>query len=377
MRFVIEALGLKTAGGQGLGLNFLSRLRQFDQHQFVLFLPLQPQYAHLSAPNVRCIYYAGPWNLFSRYRALHRILPRICAQHRSDALLCLGNFAPHRAPCPTAVLIQNAYLVYEEPIARQRMTVREKLICAYGRINLQRLPNQVQIVVQTPVMRERLLSRRPLNPERITIIPAPSALSESSADSVAIPPPQLPEGTRPFKFLCQARNNAHKNLEILPEALKKLSALTSRPFRCLITISASQHPGARKMLGLIGKQSVRHVLVNLGQVSRHAIAAVFQSADALILPTLLESYGCVYSEAMRFGIPILTSDRDFGRYLCRDAALYFDPLDAESVASKMAAVMSSSDLRLRLVREGCRILSELPNWDEIAAQFVAVLERFR
>jgi glycosyltransferase involved in cell wall biosynthesis len=375
MRFVIEALGLKAAGGQGLGLNFLSRLHQFDQHQFVLFLPRQPQYAHLSGPNVRCIYYAGPWNLVSRHWALQRTLPGICAEYGSDALLCLGNFAPHRPPCPTAVLIQNAYTVYDEPIAKRRMTFREKLICAYAGINLRRLPNRVHVVVQTPVMRAHLLSRlsrRPLNPVRITIIPAPC---DFFSDSLAGLPPHSPSGTQPFTFLCLARYYAHKNLEILPEALKKASAFTSRPFRCLITISPSQHPGARKLLDLINKENLRHVLVNVGPIPRCVLARVFRSADALILPSLLESYGCVYSEAMRFGIPILTSDRDFGRHVCRDAALYFDPLDPESVARKMLAVMSSPDLRQRLVRNGARILSKLPHWNEIAAQFIDVLER--
>ena len=39
---------------------------------------------------------------------------------------------------------------------------------------------------------------------------------------------------------------------------------------------------------------------------------------------------------MQFGLPILTSDRDFARHICQDAALYFDPLDADSVARSMA-----------------------------------------
>ncbi len=94
-----------------------------------------------------------------------------------------------------------------------------------------------------------------------------------------------------------------------------------------------------------------------------------------IFPTLLESFSRTYLEALYFGLPILTSDRDFARQLCQNAAIYFDPLNAESVAGAMARVMEDADLRQRLVENGQRILAKTPTWDEIAARFVEVLER--
>jgi hypothetical protein len=78
---------------------------------------------------------------------------------------------------------------------------------------------------------------------------------------------------------------------------------------------------------------------------------------------------------MRFGIPILTSDRDFARHLCGDAAIYFDPLDAKSVAKAMATIIEDAMLRRRLVEEGRKTLAQAPTWDEIAGRFVDVLER--
>ena len=103
--------------------------------------------------------------------------------------------------------------------------------------------------------------------------------------------------------------------------------------------------------------------------------AAYESADAFILPTLLESFCRPYDEAMHFDLPILTSDRDFARERCQDAAIYFDPLDAASVAGSMARVMEDADLRQRLVANGRRILAQAPTWDAIAARFVEVLER--
>jgi glycosyltransferase involved in cell wall biosynthesis len=55
----------------------------------------------------------------------------------------------------------------------------------------------------------------------------------------------------------------------------------------------------------------------------------------LFLPTLLESFGNIYLEAMSLGVPILTSDRDFARWVCGESALFFDPLSAYSIVESI------------------------------------------
>jgi glycosyltransferase involved in cell wall biosynthesis len=114
---------------------------------------------------------------------------------------------------------------------------------------------------------------------------------------------------------------------------------------------------------------------NIGPVSSANLPEVYRNADALIHPTLLESYSRTYLEAMHFGLPILTSDRDFARHLCGEAALYFDPLDAASVARAMADIMEDQYLYCRLVEKGRRIVQRAPRWNEITARFVEILER--
>ncbi|MGH9469981.1 MAG: heparinase II/III domain-containing protein [Terriglobia bacterium] len=372
MTFVIEAVGLASGGGKELALNLFSRLPHFREHRFVLFLPMRPEYPGLSASNIHCCFYEGGSNLAARYVALQRTLPRICVEYHADSLLCLGNFAPRKSQCPTLVLIQNAHLVCREKIAEQRRTSREKLILAYGRRASRRLPHDVCVVVQTPVMRERLLSGSGLPPERVAVIPCPSGILANSRPELCR---ESARRDRPFTFLCLARYYAHKNLEILPEALKCLAALTRAPVRCLISISPGQHPGARRLLARIEREALSTPLRNIGSVPSSSLAEVYGAADAVILPTLLESYSATYSEAMHFGLPVLTSDRDFARYLCGDAAAYFDPLDAGSIASTMLAVMENPGLRQTLVARGRRIVAELPSWDDIAACFVESLER--
>ena len=151
--------------------------------------------------------------------------------------------------------------------------------------------------------------------------------------------------------------------------------LSRRPFRCLLTVDPHQHPSARKLLARIDREAVGDLLVNLGPLPPESLSAVYESADAFILPTLLESFGRPYDEAMHFSLPILTSDRDFARERCQDAAIYFDPLDAASVAKAMATIMEEPSLRQRLIENGQRVLANVPTWNEIADRFVDAVER--
>lgn len=369
VKFIIEAIGVKTGGGVEVALNLLRQLGGYRNHGIVALVPDLPQYDEVAGYAHRVIRFPSNVGLIGRHVILSRAVPRICGQERADALLCLGNFAPATAPCPAVVLLQNAWYLYDEPTAWHRLTLREKLIVAYGRRWLAARSGGAHVIVQTPVMKRRLAALRGGADSGITVIP--------TAPSLPLPA-QNPANARSddtFTFLCLSRYAVHKNFEILLDAAKILRTRQRRPFRCLLTIGPDQHPGARKLLRRIEREKLQELIVNRGPVPRRELAGIFAEADAHLLPTLLETTGLTYGEAMHFGLPILTSDRDFARESCRDAAVYFEPLDAASVAGAMASVMEDAGLRARLVANGKRILARSPAWDLIAARFVEVLER--
>ncbi len=369
VKFIVEAIGVKTGGGVAVTRRLVGSLARCERHKFVALLPAIPEYAPGDTGTVPVLRFPPEANLARRHLLLNRTVPRICRREQADALLCLGNFPPAKPPCPTVVLLQNAWYVYDDRTAWRRLTLREMFTVRYGRRLLAARSGAAGYVVQTRVMKRRLGALQGGSGDAIAVIPT------------ALPPP--PPCARaafagphdPFTFLCLSRYAAHKNSEILLEAVEILRKLTSGRFRCLLTTAPDEHPGARKLLRRIDRQGLQDLIVNRGPVPRGKAAEIYAEADALLLPTLLESYGLAYDEAMHFGRPILTSDREFAHERCRDAAIYFDPLDAESVARAMARTMEDSELRVRLVASGRRIAAAAPGWEEIAAQFVDVLER--
>src|SRR5437879_7484193 len=374
LKFVVDALGLISGGGKACVHNLLPALAAQGRHEYVAMLPDLPEYAGLSSPALRVV----PRPSFSHRSLLLRewllnvTVPRLCRHEKADALLCLGNFFPHHPPVPTVAFLQNAYYVYRDTSACKGLTFRQRLRVKYGWHLFRHLAANVSVVVQTEVMKQRLLTQCAISPSRVhVILDRGVSLLTFRASSV-----DCREGTSsPFTFLCVSVDSPNKNLAVLVEAVKRLRTLTQRPFRCLLTIHRERYPGTRKLLATIQRERVGDVLVNMGTLPPERLAALYGSADAFILPTLLESFGRPYYEAMQFDLPILTSDRDFAHGRCQDAAVYFDPLDADSVARSMAQVIEDPALRVRLVENAKRLRGQEPTWNEIAGRFVDVLER--
>lgn len=376
MKIIVHCLGLRAGGGKVCVRNLLPAMVRQGRHKYVALIPDLPEYAGLGSADLKLVVKpsATKPNLIFREWWLNATVARLCREERADALLCLGNLVPHFCPLPTVLFLQNAYYVYDDPRLIRCLSPRDRLIDVYARHQYRHLSRNVTMIVETEVMKKRVSMLYPIPESRVVVVHdcgpslggAPGSRDNSQRDD-----------SRPFTFLCVGAYYAHKNYEVLLGAVKRLRAIAKGPFQCLITVDPNQHPGARKLLEDIRREGLSQLLVSIGVVPHERLLEVYSSADAFILPTLLESFGRPYGEAMQCHLPILTSDRDFARERCQDAAVYFDPLDPESVARAMTAVMEDGNLRSRLVENGTRILKEMPTWDDVAARFVEVLEHAR
>src|SRR5262249_750951 len=96
--------------------------------------------------------------------------------------------------------------------------------------------------------------------------------------------------------------------------------------------------------------------VTRGMVPHAEFARVYQEADAVFLPTLLECSSAVYPESFVAERPLITSATDFARELCEDGAQYVDPHDPVAAAQVLAAVMEDEKLREQMVIRGHEVL---------------------
>lgn len=69
-------------------------------------------------------------------------------------------------------------------------------------------------------------------------------------------------------------------------------------------------------------------------------------------------------EAWTARLPLVVSDRDFSRDICKDSAVYVEPHQPEEVAKQLCLVAQDHSLKDRLVKAGIERLSHLPTQEE-------------
>jgi uncharacterized protein (TIRG00374 family) len=154
-----------------------------------------------------------------------------------------------------------------------------------------------------------------------------------------------------------------KNFKVFPEVMEILG-------RRRTTVLA--HAG--KMRGWVRTESSSHGKIReLGFVPDEDLAALYQSADALVFPSLYEGFGIPLLEAMASGCPVITTNWGAMKEVCGDAALLVDSRNPAEIAAAVERLLDSPELRADLVRRGRERAREF-SWDKTARDTLAILE---
>ncbi|MDQ3222880.1 MAG: glycosyltransferase, partial [Gemmatimonadota bacterium] len=174
---------------------------------------------------------------------------------------------------------------------------------------------------------------------------------------------------KPIRLLFLAAHYPHKNHRILPRVVREIRDRgLADTIHIFVTLGDRAPPALQEALA-----ACTDVVSDVGCLHPGSVSDALTDASALFLPTLVESYGLIYLEAMACGRPILTSDRDFARWMCRDVAGYFDPLSERSIVDAIVGLptlVAETDIRAR----GTARLRELPlDWQRVGVRFAEVL----
>ena len=77
-----------------------------------------------------------------------------------------------------------------------------------------------------------------------------------------------------------------------------------------------------------------------------------KSADAIVIPSIFESYSLVFAESLACGVPVVAFGMPFWKGLYDDAALFVKPMDARALADGIDRVLADAALRKRLASSG-------------------------
>ncbi len=363
----INAVNSNSGGGKSIRDSYLKLLNETElEERYVVFVAKGADLAFVTNPNIEVIELPGLYSQTIMAPIIYRfVLGRILNRIGVDVVLNLGNLIIRTRAKQLSVFqwsfgVDVHEKVWAGMLPVDRLSRKAKLWL------LERYFHEADVVVaQTEFIRQRLIEKYRLNDVRV-IGNAPTLGGVTDESGTAF---DLPVGVR-LVYPCVYY--PHKNLEILLDVAELIKARKLN-YRIITTINPGG-PAASRFVGAIAERGLQDVIRNIGQVPPGRMPALYEQCDALLMPTLLESFSIVYPEAMHHGLPILTSDMWFAHSVCGDAAKYFDPFDAANILRSIEEVFSDNAVRSALVETGRRQLASTPTWPENFAAYQAIID---
>lgn len=379
MHVLINAANVTASGAETIAINLLPALLSVnDEFIFTLLLPDKPSYRSLLFDaNTHVIYVSvgkGRLNNIRRIVQLYWVVPRLVNKIGADVCLTLGDIGPLKVSCPHVLFLQQALLLHSENELKtfSEWSLPKRFYMRWHFANSAK--HAAAIIVQTPVMAEKVVERYNYPLHKIAVIPQPVPQNVVNHLDDFAPYSSIAQCEKKIKLLFLASYYRNKNFEILPAVARELRRRSlGNGVQIFITLDKTYNCSKQVRNDI---NCFPDIITNLGPIPPQHIVRAFRSSTALFLPTLSESYGLIYLEAMACGVPILTSERDFSRWMCKELADYFNPLDpvgiVDAICNFDSRVKSGFDEEYEASRVA--ILNEFPSdWEAVARSFLNIL----
>lgn len=123
---------------------------------------------------------------------------------------------------------------------------------------------------------------------------------------------------------------------------------------------------------LINKLGVKNKLFYLS-INDRILGNLYKHAEAFIFPSLYEGFGIPVLEAFSCNCPCLLSTGGSLPEVGGDAALYFDPKDADSIRSNVNKVLNNSDARKEMIKKSEERLGQF-SWSKTYRETIKFYE---
>jgi len=364
---------MKAGGGKNILYNLIRTLSKGrDQNKYLIIVPNKKEFEKYESDRIRimAINYLNKMDfLYPIFNSFH--LLKLIRKFEAD---CILNFSDIPAPTPchvTQVFVFDwAFAVYPENINLKLLGLRRYL---YARLKLfffcRYLPYISTICSQTNLIKTKI--ERTYRFNNIMVVPnafcseKPLFSSEQKYD--------LPTG---IKMLYLTNYYPHKNIEVFIPLAKEIKALGLN-FNLITTIGTSKNKKAMIFLREIKENGLDDIIVDIGNVSFDRLPMIYSQCQALLMPTLLESFSTAYLEAMLYGVPIFTSDLDFAHEICGDSAFYFDPRDATSILNTIKDAFDNQGAIEEKITQGKKQLEKMLSWEQVANKYIEIIEKGR
>lgn len=181
-------------------------------------------------------------------------------------------------------------------------------------------------IVELEHVKKRLVDSKGVNSKNISVVY--NTVSSLYMDKSKWRPVCIKNNQEELSLGIVTRDYPHKNVNILPLVAEALETKHNLKVHFYTTLNDAEWATKDAFFK-------KHVST-VGSLSPDQCPSFYEQIDAVVFPSLLECFSATPLEAMVMSKPLFASDRGFVRDVCGDHAVYFDPLDADDIALKIA-----------------------------------------
>lgn len=358
--FLINTSNIKNGGGLQVAQSICAQLGRYQQHHFIVVLSTYIGDVDIAGgSNCEVFHYNIKNNVSTLLFGRDSFLDGLVEKHNIDAVLTVFGPSRWRPRVPHLCGFARAQLLLKNPLA-SKLTWKEKLLYKIWRWGFKNsgytfytenkyisdmLPNLLgDVKVYTVTNYYNQVFDQPDKWKRTHKL---SNFNGITCLSVSSP-------------------SSHKNFPIIIDIIRVLRQRhPDFKVRFVLTFTSDS---------LQIPDDMQENFVFVGKVDVSECPNLYEQADIMFMPTLLECFTATYPEAMRMEVPIVTTDLEFARGLCGDAACYYSAIDAEAAAEAIYKVATDEAYRQQLTAYGKEQLKKFDNYEQRAEKLVRILE---
>ncbi len=370
MRIGIEAQRIfrtKKHGMDMVALELVKHLHEVDQkNEYVVFVKEDEDHACLpSFPNIELkVLHSSPYPVWEQW-----LLPKAAKKAGVELLHCTSNTAPVFPGMPLVITLHD--IIYLEKLHVKEGTTYQKFGNLYRRWNVPSVVDKAEMIITVyEFEKNRICDHFGYEKNRVeAIYNGVSRHFNRVEDSQ-----KLAEAKKKFnlpdKFIFFLGNtDPKKNVHGVLKALSILKHNGELP--CKLLMLDINRDYLARVANEINDPGILDEIQFTGYIPNADLPAIYSQASLFLYPSLRESFGIPMIEAMRCGVPVITSITSCMPEVAGGAALLTDPFQPEHLAASIRDLFHNETKKKELVALGYE-RSKLFSWVENARKTVDI-----
>ena len=338
MNFLINASNLRSGGALQVANSFINELINFNEHCFVIVVSCEvssfletdlSEYNHL-----KFIEYSNKPSFIKAVFGYNKTLSDIEVKYSIHKVFTIFGPSYWRPKSFHICGFAKAQYIFKDSPYFKKLSVKELFLIKITEFlhMLDFSNNSDFYLTENNAVSERL--SQILNKKVETVS---NSYNQIFLDQKKWLKPILNLRNNSIKCLTVSAPYTHKNLEILYDVIRIIQKdYKDLKIDFILTIGSEYYP---KLNNISNENCKIHFI---GKKMMSEIPYLYSISDFMFLPTLLECFSASYSEAMFMKKIILTSDLPFARSTCGHGAIYFDPVNPDSIVAALNRAVNLS-----------------------------------